>query len=98
MARILTVKIDVTKINKDKLFVGKPKADGSTPKYLDLVLMETPDDKYGNDFRVVQSVSKEERAAGVKGAILGNAKWIGNASAPRQESKPEDDGDSSVPF
>ena len=34
---------------------------------------------------VVESVTKEERDAGTKGAILGNAKVMGS----RSESKPE---------
>jgi hypothetical protein len=70
-------KIDVTKIDKAKLFEGKNGA-----KYLDVCLIDTPNDKYGNSHMIVQSVSKEEREAGVKGAILGNAKTIGQP-APR---------------
>ena len=68
--------IDVTKIDKTGLFVGKPRADGSTPKYLDLALMHNRNgrDEFGNDGFVVQSLSKERRAAGEKGPIIGNWK------------------------
>lgn len=83
-------KIDVTKIDKTKLFLGK-----SGAKYLDICLIETPNNQYGDSHMITQSVSKEEREKGVKGAILGNAKTFGGkpaAPAPKH-SKPEDDSD-----
>lgn len=97
MKQMIAVKIDTSKIDKEKLFVGR-----NGTKYLDVMLIETPDGKYG-DFMVVQSVSKEEREAGVRGAILGNGKNLGvggpKPPAPRpvsaQDSKPEDE---SIPF
>jgi hypothetical protein len=42
---------------------------------LDLILIETPDSKYG-DYLVKQGQSKEERASGAKTPILGNAKIL----------------------
>lgn len=83
---MITVKIDVTKIDKNLLYKG------TKGTYLDVVLFETPDDKFGNDYRVVQGVTKEARAAGVKGAILGNGKVIGGNAKPafnKPEAKPE---------
>ena len=65
---MISISIDVTKINKDKLFKGEKGT------YLNAVLIETPNNTYGNDYMIVQSVSKEERAQGVKGEILGNGK------------------------
>lgn len=64
---MITGKIDVTKIDKARLFKGE------RGTYLDVVLIETPNGQYG-DYMICQGVSKEERQAGVKGAILGNAK------------------------
>lgn len=72
---MITVKIDVKKINKDKLFPGKNGA-----MYLDLVILDSPNDKYGNDYMVIQQNTKEEREAGVKGVILGNGKNVGPKS------------------
>ncbi len=89
---MITGKIDVTKIDKDLLFTGKNGA-----KYLDIVLWETPDNKYGHDYMITQSVSKEARDAGKKGAILGNAKvrgLPGGSSAPKAPAQQDD----SVPF
>lgn len=70
---IITAKLDVTKIDKARLFAGKNGA-----KYLDVVLISKRDgpDQYGNDFMVVQEVSRAERDRGVKGAILGNGKIL----------------------
>ncbi len=66
----ISLKIDVTKIDKAKLFKG---AKGT---YLDLTAFIDVDkpDQYDNNGMVTQSTSKEERDAGVKGAILGNLK------------------------
>jgi hypothetical protein len=80
--RLIAVKIDCTKIDKTKLFLGKNGA-----KYLDCLLQEVENDTYGNDFRVVQAVSKEERLAGTRGVILGNAKYLGAKTASAPASK-----------
>ena len=79
---MISVNVNVSLIDKAHLYEGKK------GKYLSLILWETPDDKYGNDYRVVRGVSKEARAKGVKGAILGNAKKVGSA-APSVEKDDE---------
>jgi len=66
---MITISIDYDKIDQSRLFKG---AKGN---YLDLVLIER-NDQYGNNFMVVESVSKEEREQGIRGAILGNGKTI----------------------
>jgi len=69
---ILKLKIAVDDIEKARLFTG------SKHTYLDAtVLLKDEDDQYGNSGMIVQDVTKEEREAGVRGAILGNAKWMG---------------------
>lgn len=67
---MITAKIDVTKIEKARLYKGEKGT------YLDILLIETHNNEYGNDYMIVQSVTKDEREAGIKGAILGNAKII----------------------
>jgi hypothetical protein len=75
---IVNLKIDVTKIDKDRLYKGK------SGTYLDaIVFLKDETDQYGNNGMITQSVSKEEREAGVRGSILGNAKILG-------ESKPKE--------
>jgi hypothetical protein len=68
---MITASIAVNKVDKSKFFTKK-----NGDKMLDLVLIETPNSKYDNDYMVCQGVTKEDRAKGIKGAILGNAKII----------------------
>lgn len=72
MQETIIAKIDVNKIDRNKLFQGK---QGT---YLDLVLIPTPGNQFGNDYMAVQGVSKEDREAGERGEILGNAKLAKN--------------------
>jgi len=102
MSDIITAKIDVMKIEKARLYQSK------AGTYLDFTLIRTKDNQYGNDYMIVQQVSKEEREAGIKGAILGNAKILvrqdRDAQAQAQsEFSPEevaagDGGEDSFPF
>jgi len=77
----VTLKIDVTKIEKARLFEGKK------GKYLDAtVFIDLADlDQYGNSGMITQDVSKEERDQKVQGNILGNCKvfWSENGQAPQ---------------
>lgn len=85
---MITVKIDVTKIDKARLFKGEKGT------YCDLILIETPNGKFG-DYMVKQSISKEERAANVQMPIIGNAQIRGGsrgAPAP-QHSKGNEGSD-----
>jgi hypothetical protein len=67
---ILKLKINLSKIDKAKLFNAN-----SGAIYLDATLLTNEeDDQYGNCGMIVQDVSKADREAGIKGAILGNAK------------------------
>lgn len=90
---MIKIKIDCTKIEKKRLFAGKNGA-----QYLDAVLIETPDSKFDQDYMIVQDVTKEEREAGTRGAILGNAKIMSKVkpAAAKQPTKSSDDDD--VPF
>lgn len=88
--KTLSINIDVTKIEKQRLYVGKKGT------YLDaVVFLRDEKDEYGNDGFVVQSVSEEERKSGTKGQILGNVKIIGQKEEPKVEPKVEEDG---LPF
>ena len=92
MRKTIALKIDVTKIDKKRLYKG------SKGTYLDAVLMyDSEDDQYGNNGMIVQSVSKEERESGVKGNILGNGKELGKPEPASVNNLP-DDMDSDLPF
>ena len=72
----LSVKIDVTKIDKSRLFKGEKGT------YLDLTTFIDLDNEgqYGDHGFISQSVSKEERDANVQTPILGNVKVFFNDS------------------
>jgi hypothetical protein len=103
----VSLKIDVTKIEKARLFKG----DKGT--YLDCIAFIDIDqkDQYGNSGMITQEVSKDEKAAGVKGPILGNSRVFftdSNQSSNSHQAKPQgkssmkdyaDDGfDDTIPF
>lgn len=100
---MITGKIDATKINKQYLFKGKTREDGTSPLYLDIALIDDKDglDQYGNHGFIAQSVPKDVREAGIKGPILGNFKRLepkssaGIAQAQRTEAPR---GDDNLPF
>ena len=100
----VNLKIDVSKIDKSKLFKGEKGT------YLDLTAFINVDEQgqYGDNGMVTQNWKDQQKG---EGPILGNAKvfWRddGQQSAPRQESQPqqtaggsgpENDFDSDIPF
>ncbi len=71
MAKVgVSFKLDVTKIDKARLFKGQKGT------YLDATVFIDIDDldQYGNSGMITQDVTKEEKQQGVKGNILGNVK------------------------
>ena len=100
----VSIKLDVKKIDKAKLFKGEKGT------YLDLTAWIDPDnkDQYGNNGMVVQSVTEEEKRDGVRGVILGNSKiFYVEGAAPKAavETKQEhpfsdmvDDDPEDLPF
>jgi len=96
------IKIDLKKIDQSKCFRGK---NGAV--YLDAVVFENDDpDQFGYTQVIYQSVSKEDREAGKKGAIVGNGKIIGERKSRRLEPAPARNAsvpsqardDDSIPF
>lgn len=69
MDNIIAIRINVKAIDKQRLF------NGEKGVYLDCTLIPTPNSDF-SDYMVVENISKEERQAGKKGTILGNAKII----------------------
>lgn len=79
----LSLKINVSQIDKARLFSGQK------GKYLDCTIFVDLDqlDQYGNSGMITQDVSKEEKAQGIKGNILGNGKvfWKEGGQAPQAQ-------------
>jgi len=92
--KTVSLRINLSNIDMAKVYEGKK------GNYLDAVLfLKDEKDQYDNNGMITQSISKEEREKGVKGAILGNAKIIGQAQ-PKQQAQPnyEDTPSDSLPF
>ena len=88
MQKLISLSIDVSKIDARRLYKGKK------GNYLSLTLfLKEETDQYGNNGFIVESITKEEREAGQKGTILGNAKFLVSGSKPAQN---DDYGD--APF
>lgn len=70
---MITLSIDVTKINKD-LLRTVTKKDGSKATFLNLVLWENKDgkDAYDNDGFCKQSLTRAQKEEGIQTEILGN--------------------------
>jgi hypothetical protein len=83
----ISVRIDVTKIDKTRLYKGEKGT------YLDLTtFVDTEEkDQYENNGFISQSVDKEERDQGVKTPILGNVKvfYTGETERVQQQTNKE---------
>ena len=77
MAQNISLKINCKKIEKPRLYVG------SKGTYLDAtIIMWDEPDQYGNHGMIVQKISEDERRAGMKGVILGSAKYVQRKDPP----------------
>ena len=84
---ILKLKIDLSKVDKSKLFKSEK---GAT--YLDCTILLKDNgevDQYGNNRMIVQDGSKADREAGIKGVILGNSKPMGAAATKAAPATPQ---------
>lgn len=69
--QLIALNLNLSLVDKARLFKGKK------GQYLSAVLHLTPTvDQYGNNGFIVESITKEERQAGQRGTILGNAKIL----------------------
>ena len=77
----VSLKIDVSKIDKNRLFSGQKGTYLDATVFIDLAEL----DQYGNSGMITQDVTKEEKAQNIKGNILGNCKlfWNENGQAPQ---------------
>ena len=103
MASIIKASIDVNKIPKDKIFVGKK------GKYLPITITINDElDQFGNQGPVVVEQTKEERDAKAPKTYLGNVKVVwsnGNNvepaprdGAPAPQAAPAAQPEADLPF
>ncbi len=93
MSKLMKLSIDVTKINKDRLYKGKKGT------YLDLMVeLKDEPDKYENDVSAWEGQSEEERKEKKDRNFLGNGKvvWDGGGKDAIKEKKEEEPDD--LPF
>jgi hypothetical protein len=86
----INISIDVSKIDKSRLFKGKKGVYMDVTTFIDT---DNPD-QYDQHGFISQSTNKEERDAGVKTPILGNCKVFfnsGSAQAPTTTPTPTAD-------
>ena len=95
MAKVgIELNIDVTKIDKSKLYQGQKGTYLTMTAFVDL----DNKDQYDNNGMIVQKVTKEEQQQGVKGAILGNSKvFWSDANQVQQQAPQQQNGFQSQP-
>lgn len=82
MAKLIELKIDVTKVNKSKLYVG------TKGTYLTLtVALNDEEDQYGNNVSCWEAQTKEERQIGEDKNYLGNGKVFWSNESQIQQAK-----------
>jgi len=97
---MILLSIDVTQLDKRR-FKSITRKNGKPAVFCNLVLIPTPESKYG-DYIVKQGVTKEEVKARIEMPILGNATKLENSRAhpakPAPSDPPEDSDGDDVPF
>jgi len=72
MSKIISAGIDLAKIDKARITLGKNGA-----KYYNVsIIINDEKDNYGNDCAITEGQTKEERAAKVKAKYIGNGKVV----------------------
>ena len=90
MSKLISASIDVTKIDKSRLFKGKKGT------YLSLdIWVNDEEDQYGNTVSINESLTSEEREAGTKKNYIGNGKkvfgWDEAKGSPAPQAASDDD-------
>lgn len=97
MSRVINISIDVKMIDKEKIKVN---ANGSHYYSMSVMERKTPDD-YGNTHYVVESQTKDERAAKAPKNYLkssGKEFVFGDQGQVASNDAINDDGDDDLPF
>ena len=91
--KISTGSIDVTKIDKERIYKGKK------GKYLSITIrLNDEPDQYDQNGMITQSISREEKESGMQGAILGNVKIVFDTDKHKVEQEQPKEFDDDLPF
>ena len=93
----LNVRINVSRIDKSKLYKGEKGVYLNMTTFVDL----DQEDEYGNNGFIAMEQSKEQRDAGEQSVILGNVKkfWSDGATASASQSDMSlEELDEDIPF
>lgn len=87
MARpFMRLKLNLSKIDRTALFKGEKGTYGDFT-----IMLNNTVDKFGNHGFITQDISRERRAKGERGQILGNAKMVDGSNAPAKPSADDED-------
>jgi len=93
MSKLLSLKINLDKIDKSKLYKG------SKGTYLDLdVWINDEPDNYDNDASASLNLSKEERESGAKKVYVGNGKKLFGWGSSKDSASNVDIDSAAMPF
>lgn len=91
--QILSVSIDLTKIDKSKIIIGKTGA-----KYYNInVIVKDEKDQYGNDVSVANGQTKEQREAKEKSVFIGSGRIVYTKTADSQTVEAVPMTDNNIP-
>jgi len=94
--QIISASIDLTKIDKSKIIEGKKGG-----KYYQVsIFVDEGADQYGNNVRICDNQTKEQREAKEKLIYLGNGRtvWVPKHSEPTEIERPQNKDDQDLPF
>jgi len=79
----INMSINLDMIDKNQIVQGKK------GRYINVRLVNTPDNQYGYDYFAAQDIPKEMREQGLRGPILGNARAFGiDQGQPAEKGAP----------
>ena len=87
----ISISVDVTQIRKERIRKFK-RHNGTEGQSLDLILIDSKNNEYGDHYLVKQASTQEERDAGLKLPILGNARdWsrVDQQQQPQAQPQPQ---------
>lgn len=95
MSKLLSISIDVTKLDKSRFYEGK---NGAKYCSLDVWVQDEPD-KYGKDASVSESLTKEERESKRKKNYVGSGRKLYGWGSAKVATEPKDSpATEEVPF